>query len=77
MNDGATAVQAAASGSVRRGPDGLPDAGDGRLRGHARHPRHGETAGPGAAPPADHRADRARHEGRPGDAASPRAWTTT
>ena len=44
------------------GPDGRADAGDGRLRGDAPHPR-GRASEP--APHADHRHDRPRHEGRP------------
>ena len=42
------------------GPDGRHDAGDGRLRDHAAHPRDSRV--PHAA---DHRADRQGHEGRP------------
>ena len=50
---------AAADAGLRPGADGPADAGDGRLDGHAPHPR-----GPGLAP-ADHRHDRQRHGVRP------------
>jgi signal transduction histidine kinase len=45
---------------LRRDPHGRPDAADGRLRGHARDPRHG-----GHASHADHRPDRERDAGGP------------
>ena len=39
-NHGGEAVSAIQAGSVRRRPHGLPDARDGRLRGHRRDPPH-------------------------------------
>ena len=39
-NHGGEAVSAIEAGHLRRRPDGLPDARDGRLRGHGRDPPH-------------------------------------
>ena len=48
-------------GRLRRRPHGLPDAGDGRVRGHCGHPAVGGIGRPHS----DHRHDRRRHGGRP------------
>ncbi len=59
-NNGVEAVDAFQIGHLRRRPHGLPDAGDGRLRGHGGHPAVGGLGGPHS----DHRHDRRRHGGR-------------
>ena len=58
-NNGVEAVSAVQSGSYDADPHGLPDARDGRLRGHGGHP---PVRGLGR-PHADHRHDRGRHGG--------------
>ena len=68
-HDGARRPSAALrrrTGRVRRDPDGLPDAGDGRVRRHPRDP--GAWAGDGA-PGADHRDDGRRRPRRSASAA--------
>ena len=65
VNNGAQAVEAVMMCRLRPGADGLPDAGDGRLRGHAAHPRLGGQRAdrpPRRRPAADHRAHGQRRE---------------
>ena len=58
---------------LRRGPDGLPDARDGRVRGHRRDPPYRRNRSANT----DHRDDRGRHGRAIGTPAWPPAWTTT
>ena len=68
--DGSEAVRMAAADAPRPDPDGLPDAGDGRLRGDPPHPRRGHHA------PRSSRSPRTRWKAT-AIAAPPPAWTTT
>ena len=62
--NGAEAVEALRRIRLRRRADGLPDAGGRRLRGHAPDPGRSEAARGGCP---DHRHDRQRAPGRPGE----------
>ena len=74
VSNGLEALQAIAADPLRRRPDGLPDAGNGRLRSHPANP-HARTRRASQANPY-HRHDRPCHARRPRDSALPRAWTT-
>ena len=62
VDDGRDALAAVESQALRPGPDGRPDAGNGRPGGDAGHPRTGERA---RRTRADRGHDRPRHERRP------------